>query len=408
MSERPLTIMIGADTYPPDINGAAQFGQRLAHAMRDRGHSVHVVAANPNERKTLTRTVDGIVEHRLFSHKALTHPYIRICAPWDIWYRVGKILDEVQPDVVHVQCHYIIGRVLILQARRRGIRVVATNHFMPENLDPFLPFPDSVNRGIAQASWKDMRYILGQAQVVTTPTPIGAKAMKESGGFKKPVMPVSNGIDFAHYEPKTEAEKRASADQRRIFFAGRLAVEKNIDVLIEALSLLPASCADVVLEVAGTGEILDALQKKVQDCGVSERVKFLGFVSDEELRAGYLRASVFCQPGTAELQSLVSLEAMSASCPVVLANALALPHLVDEGHNGFLFEPGNATDLAAKLAYILDLPEQEREAMGERSHEMVKAHAAEKTWRTFESLYESNELYYDFVTSQAGGNPRVN
>ena len=45
MPEKPLRILIGADTYPPDINGAAQFGHRLAMGMRDRGHEVHVVAA---------------------------------------------------------------------------------------------------------------------------------------------------------------------------------------------------------------------------------------------------------------------------------------------------------------------------------------------------------------------------
>lgn len=179
-----------------------------------------------------------------------------------------------------------------------------------------------------------------------------------------------------------------------------LAVEKNIDVLIEALSLLPAELGNTVLEVAGSGEILETLQEKASICGVEDRVRFLGYVSDEELRAGYLRADVFCQPGTAELQSLVTLEAMSASKPVVLANALALPHLVDEGVNGYLFEPGNAQDLADKLAAVLRLSEGERRDMGRVSHSMVAQHAAEKTWETFESLYLSNRVYYDFVAGR--------
>ena len=176
MTSGPLTIMIGADTYPPDINGAAQFGHRLAVAMKERGHAVHVVAANPDGAKSETHEVEGgIVEHRLISHHAPTHPYIRICTPWGIWREVGRILDEVKPDVVHVQCHYIVGRVLVLQAKRRRIRLIATNHFMPENLDPFLPFPKWFNDAFAKFSWGDMRRILERAQVVTTPTPIAAK-----------------------------------------------------------------------------------------------------------------------------------------------------------------------------------------------------------------------------------------
>ncbi|MFW0121596.1 glycosyltransferase [Rothia sp. CCM 9419] len=400
MTQQSLTIMIGADTYPPDVNGAAQFGYRLATAMHHRGHQVHVVAANPKERKNYTRTVNGVVEHRLISHKALTHPTIRICTPWGIWKRVGEILDDVKPDVVHVQCHYIVGRVLLLQARKRGIRVVATNHFMPENLDPFLPFPRWFNDAFAQLSWKDMRFVLERAQVVTTPTPIAARAMKEAGNFKKPVIPISNGINSDDYQLREGEHFDPHPQELRIFFAGRLAVEKNIDVLIEALSLLPQELNHTVLELAGEGEKHEELQEKAQECGVADRVRFLGYVSDEQLREGYLRADVFCQPGTAELQSLVTLEAMSASRPVVLANALALPHLVQEGENGYLFEPNNAADLAQKLAQVLLAPEEERRRMGQCSRQMVEIHSAQKTWETFESLYLSNQIYYDFVVSQ--------
>lgn len=400
MTGKPLKIIIGADTYPPDVNGAAQFGQRLAAAMQARGHEVHVVAPNPDAARTELRQHGAVKEHRLRSRRAVTHPYMRICLPWEIWRAVGKILDEVKPDVVHVQCHYLVGRVLVLQARKRGIRIVATNHFMPENMDPFLPFPGWFNRAFARFSWGDMRRVLQRAQVITTPTPIAAQAMKESGHFKKPVIPVSNGIQSSDYELHDREELGQDSAELRIFFAGRLAVEKNIDVLIEAFSKLPQRLGQVVLEIAGSGEILAELQAKAEQCGVADRVRFLGYVSDAQLRQGYLRAHVFCQPGTAELQSLVTLEAMSASKPVVLANALALPHLVKEGENGFLFTPGDSDDLAQKLTAVLELDEQERLAMGARSYQLVAAHSAQKTWETFEALYTSGQLYYDYAVNQ--------
>ena len=91
---------------------------------------------------------------------------------------------------------------------------------------------------------------------------------------------------------------------------------------------------------------------------------------------------------------------MSASKPVVLANALALPHLVEQGKNGYLFRPGDSADLAACLASVLNLPESERKAMGERSHQMVARHAAEKTWEIFESLYLSDDLYREFLNGR--------
>ena len=398
--EQAKTILIGAETYPPDINGAAQFGHRLATSMLKRGHSVHVVAASPSRPSYRTEVESGIVEHRLRSHLPPTHETNRICIPWEIWSEVGTILDEVRPDVVHVQCHYIIGRALIFQAKRRGIRVIATNHFMPANLDPFLPFPSPVKRVIEKVTWKDMRFCFSKTAVVTTPTQIGADAMRDLGHFGRPVMPVSNGIEISDYELAEGADAGKVPGELRIAFVGRLAEEKNVDVLIEALSLLPDTLEHVVLDIAGGGELREALEQKAHDCGVSDRVIFRGFVPDEHLPEVYQMADVFCQPGTAELQSLVSLEAMSASTPVVLANALALPHLVEDGVNGYLFEPNNAQDLAKKLEAVLSLPAAEREQMGRESRRIVGFHSAENTWRTFEELYVSDAPYQRYLDSR--------
>ena len=399
--EQAKTILIGAETYPPDINGAAQFGHRLATSMLKRGHSVHVVAASPIPGPSYRTEVEGgIVEHRLRSHLPPTHETNRICLPWEIWSEVGAILDEVRPDVVHVQCHYIIGRALIFQAKRRGIRVISTNHFMPANLDPFLPFPSAVKRVIEKITWRDMRFCFSQTAVVTTPTQIGADAMRDLGHFNRPVMPVSNGIEISDYELAEGADAGKVLGELRIAFVGRLAEEKNVDVLIEALSLLPDTLEHVVLDIAGGGELREALEQKAHDCGVFDRVIFRGFVPDERLPEVYQMADVFCQPGTAELQSLVSLEAMSASTPVVLANALALPHLVEDGVNGYLFEPNNAQDLAKKLEAVLSLPAAEREQMGRESHRIVGFHSAENTWCTFEELYVRDAPYQRYLDSR--------
>ena len=340
------------------------------------------------------------MEHRLRSHLPPTHETNRICLPWEIWSEVGAILDEVRPDVVHVQCHYIIGRALIFQAKRRGIRVISTNHFMPANLDPFLPFPSAVKRVIEKITWKDMRFCFSKTAVVTTPTQIGADAMRDLGHFDRPVMPVSNGIEISDYELAEGADAGKVPGELRIAFVGRLAEEKNVDVLIEALSLLPDTLEHVVLDIAGGGELREALEQKAHDCGVSDRVIFRGFVPEEHLPEVYQMADVFCQPGTAELQSLVSLEAMSASTPVVLANALALPHLVEDGVNGYLFEPNNAQDLAKKLEAVLSLPAAEREQMGRESRRIVGFHSAENTWRTFEELYVSDAPYQRYLDSR--------
>lgn len=386
-TERPMTVLIAADTYPPDVNGAAVFCYRLARALHQRGHDVHVVAARNDAGPDSVEQTEEATVHRLQSVHAPTHEYYRLVFPWHARRSIGRLLDEIRPDVVHVQCHYMIGEAAIKQAERRRIRTIATNHFMPENLEPFLPFPQWFRDIVSKNSWRDMGRLMGKAAAVTTPTGLAAQTMSEHAGLDH-VLPISNGIDSRVYE-QAPGETVDTADHSVILFVGRLAVEKNIDVLIRALAQMDPQL-DAHLEIVGDGEQRTLLRDLVTELGLSERVTFHGHVSDEQLHRLYLRADLFCQPGTAELQSLVSLEAMSASKPVVLADALALPHLVSEGENGYLFTPGDAQDLAGKLTAVLTATPQERARMGEASHARAVKHSQDKTVSLFEQLYRGS------------------
>ena len=391
---KPLKILIAADTYPPDVNGAAVFGFRLATAMTKRGHSVDIIAGRSDKGPTFVEQRPEAQVHRLRSHSVPTHETWRICLPWEIKRDIKRIFDEVQPDVVHIQCHYMIGQATIAEAVRRGIRTIATNHFMPENLEPFLPFPQWFLNIVAKNSWRDMGKIMGKAAVVTTPTPLAAKAMRDHAFLHK-VLPLSNGIDAAAYE-LAPGESIDKPDHPTVLFAGRLAVEKNVDTLVEALAMTDPAL-NVQLEIVGDGDERKNLEGRVAAMGLGRRVSFLGHVDDDELRRAYLRATVFCQPGTAELQSLVSLEAMSASKPVVLANAMALPHLVEDGVNGYLFAPRDPADLAAKLNAVLGQSPERIEAMGEASHAKAVRHGIDETMDTFERLYRGGSAD-DYLT----------
>jgi glycosyltransferase involved in cell wall biosynthesis len=115
-------------------------------------------------------------------------------------------------------------------------------------------------------------------------------------------------------------------------------------------------------------------------------VRFRGFVSDAELVDAYRAAAVFCMPGVAELQSLATMEAMAAGRPVVAADAVALPHLVTPGHNGWLFPPGDVAALADRLASVFDQPGA-LARMGAASRELITRHDVRSSLDRFETLY---------------------
>jgi glycosyltransferase involved in cell wall biosynthesis len=391
-SSRPQRVLIGADTFPPDVNGAANFAHRLAEGLAGRGHEVHVVCP-ATEAATGTgtgsdsqaTTAGGVTVHRFVSHRTRFHPTFRVCLPWQVARPVGELLDGLAPDVVHIQSHFAVCRSLASAARERGIPVVATNHFMPENLLGYTPLPTTLRHTVCRLAWRDLVRVFSRAQAVTAPTPRAIQLLHDNG-LDSPALPVSCGLDLDRFsQPAGEADDAARDGNTRVLFVGRLDEEKNADQLLRALALLSGR-PDVRGEIVGDGSCRRSLERLAAELGVADRVTFHGLASDQEVLDAYARCDVFCMPGTAELQSLVTMEAMAAGKPVVAADAMALPHLVRPGHNGFLFPPGDVEALAGYLVTLLEDREL-RLRMGRAGREIVAGHDLGRTLTTFEDLY---------------------
>jgi glycosyltransferase involved in cell wall biosynthesis len=386
--ERPLRILIGADTFAPDVNGAARFAERLAAGLVERGHEVHVMApAASRKHGTWTEIHEGqeVTAHRLYSWRWYPHDWLRFALPWRIKQNSARVIDQVQPDVVHFQSHIVVGRGLSIEAEKRGIRIVGTNHFMPENMLEFTLLPKWLQEWAVGLAWKAAGRSFGRAQAVTTPTRKAAQFLEKHTGLRG-VHAISCGIDAHKYTPSWEPRT-----ENRILFVGRVTGEKQIDVLLRAAALLPAEL-DAKVEIVGGGDQLKNLQQLAAELGLADRVTFTGYVTDEELREAYTRASVLAMPSIAELQSIVTMEAMASALPVVAANAMALPHLVHDGENGYLFQPGDAEDLAAKLRRVLEAPDEEYRALKEGSIRLIAPHDIQTTLNTFESLYRGRPV----------------
>jgi glycosyltransferase involved in cell wall biosynthesis len=382
-------VLIGADTFLPHVNGAARFAERLAAGLVARGHDVHVMAPSAGHRNTgvFTEVIEGesMTMHRLPSWRFLPHDWLTFVLPWRSKHYARRVLDEVKPDVVHIQSHIIIGRGLAREARKRGIPVVATNHVMAENILDFTTLPDSLDRIFVKLAWADAQRTFALTRAVTTPTRRAADFLESTIDITG-VIPVSCGIDRSNYTPDFEPR-----DANRILFVGRLTTEKGIDVVLRALAQLDPAL-NATFDIVGGGDQRRNLEQLAEQLGVADRVTFHGHASEEELRALYTRASVFAIASIAELQSIATMEAMASGLPIVAANAVALPHLVHDGGNGYLFEPGNVEELAARLTDVLTAAPEERRRMQQASLDGVKVHDIGRTLDTFEALYRGRPL----------------
>ncbi|WP_236050609.1 glycosyltransferase [Nonomuraea cypriaca] len=381
--ERPRRILISSDTYPPDVNGAAYFTHRLATGLAARGNEVHVVCQS-EAGPASTDMVDGVVVHRLRSAPLLVHPTMRVTVPT----RLDRLVAAVGPDVLHTQGHFVVGRAAIGAARRAGVPIVATNHFMPDNLFQFGHIPERLRTKAGKLAWRDFSRIFRRADHITTPTPLAARLLADQG-FGRDVEAVSCGIDLTrfhpHAEPKAWARKMFDLpDRPTALFVGRLDEEKRLDELVRALPLV-LNETDAQVAFVGKGNQRAELERLARRIGVAERVFFLGFVPDESMPQAYAAADVFAMPGVAELQSIATLEAMATGLPVVAADAMALPHLVNG--NGYLFQPGDVIGLARHLTAVLT-DDDLRAGLGRTSRELALTHDDQSSLARFERIYD--------------------
>ena len=395
VAKKPISVLIAADTFAPDVNGAARFAERLAAGMVSRGHEVNIMApAASRKHGSWTEIHEGqpMTVHRLHSWRWYPHDWLRFALPWLVRRNSRRILDTVKPDVVHFQSHINVGRGVSIEAEKRGIRIIGTNHFMPENMLEFTLIPAGFQDRVVKAAWRAARRTFGRAEAVTTPTLRAAQFLEKYTGLTG-VHAISCGIDATNYLPSFEPRS-----ENRILFVGRVTGEKQIDVLLQAIVLL-APELNVQVEIVGGGDQKRNLEHLTDTLGIRDRVTFTGYVTDEELRAAYSRATVFAMPSVAELQSIVTMEAMASGLPIVAADAMALPHLVHDKRNGYLFEPGNAQDLADKLTTVLTASPDELVALKRESLTLILAHDINRTLNTFECLYRG-EPVLDPITDE--------
>ncbi len=379
-----LKVVMACDTFAPDINGAARFAERLAAGLSRHGHEVHIIAASTDSTHgSRIETHDGsrMMVHRMKSHRVPQHKTLRWTQPIGLTWQIRKILREVKPDALHIQSHLLMGRFAIQAAKGSGLRMIATNHVMPENLIKYSLLPKFTHKAAMRITWADAGRILRKMDALTTPTRRAAELLENAAGVSG-VLAISCGIDASRFANETPTSNK----NPRFLFLGRLDDEKRIHVLLQAVAKLTEH-PNVIVELVGDGGERENLARLADELGIADRVIFTGHITDQELPKAYERCTAFVMPSIAELQSIATMEAMASGRPVIAADAMALPHLVHDGDNGYLFPPDDADALAERLRRILNADQQELNRMSENSLHLIQSHDIERTIRIFENLY---------------------
>jgi len=179
------------------------------------------------------------------------------------------------------------------------------------------------------------------------------------------------GIDGTRFDPGGRAE-RDPGPGLHVLTVGRLDPVKGQPVLLEAARLLRDRGVDVHVSIVGDGPARGDLERITALLGIADHVTFVGAVGQDEIRAWYDKADLFCLPSFQEGIPVVLMEAMACELPVVSSWVMGIPELVEHGVSGALVQPGRADLLADAIADLAADPERRR-AMGRAAREKVLA-----------------------------------
>lgn len=257
---------------------------------------------------------------------------------------------------------YAPFRTMLRQAARCATAVIATDRSLLPEVSRFLKTPSERIKLIPNAVDPDQLL-----KIATTAD------IEQARGQYKP--------DPAHY----------------LFLSvGRLEANKGFEVMLEALAKRPETLPlNWRWVVVGTGGEFNSLTSQVARLNLNSHVTLAGRLSDPQLHALYSIADCFVHPTLYEGSSLVTLEAMAHSLPIIASRTGGLPDKVFENgpdHNGWLTAPGDASDLAAKLELLLALSLAERRELGANSRKLV---VERFSWH--KAALQTVELYRDLL-----------
>jgi glycosyltransferase involved in cell wall biosynthesis len=214
-------------------------------------------------------------------------------------------------------------------------------------------------------------------------------------GIDRPrISHIPNGIKIA--EP---IQRSRPGPTRRMIWTGRIAAQKGIDILLNALANVAASGNGFSLEIIGDGPDKAAIVRQCQLLGLGQMVRFTGAIAKESIRAKLADSDVFVLPSYYEGMSNAALEAMEAGLPVLLTRCGGIDTYIDD-ETGWICEPNDVEELTAALLRMLAMPGDKIVAMGRQARRIVEGHfqierIGKQNAELFEQLIDSPRHGFD-------------
>lgn len=337
-----MRIGIFTDTYTPFINGVTTSVLMLKKGLEKKGHTVYVVTVNDDslhykfeEGGKVVRVPGipvGIYDYRLSGIYPIKA--INIVKKWNL-------------DVIHCQTEFSIGTFARIIAKQLNIPLVHTYHTMYEDYIHYITkgYFNKSSKKIVE--YLTLFYCDKTATELVVPTKKAYELFKKKYKVDRNVYIVPTGIEVEKFYLENNKKLDINAKRKElgiakddfvILFVGRVASEKNVELLLTSMRFIVNNCPKAKLLIVGDGPELDKYKNFVKKQQLENNIIFTGKVKWEIIQHYYLISDVFVTASTTETQGLTVIEAMAASLPVVCINDESFSQSVIDNLNGLIFK----------------------------------------------------------------------
>jgi hypothetical protein len=352
-----MHILMISDVYFPRINGVSTSIQTFREGLAEENVKVTLVAPDYSVPGQETSGIDDGDLLRLPARSIPFDPEDRLMHGAHLR-RLPRTLQDQHFDLIHVQTPFAAHYTGLKLARQRRIPCVATYHtHFEEYFHHYLPImPRPVARSMTRRLARSQCNALDAVIVPST----AMKNALHDYGVTRPMHVLPTGIPLAQFSASGENDFRERhqlpLDRPLALFVGRVAHEKNLHFLLQAMQHALTLRPELALVIAGEGPAVSSLKKAVSQLGIAKDVFFLGYLDrKQELPLCYAAADLFVFSSLTETQGLVLLEAMAAGLPVLGIPAMGAADIISP-QRGAVCAPKDAEGFGRLMAELLADP----------------------------------------------------
>ncbi len=284
----------------------------------------------------------------------------------------SSLAKKMDIRLVHCKAMTTMGLSAAWFTRRAGLPSIASLETMiPDGVHYILPIRQAQGIGKA-AAWAYLRFLYSNFNLVTAPSRHIQKLLAEHR-VESELLP--SPVDTERFRPMRGADevkrKLGLRGKKVVLSVGRLVREKNYSFLLRVAKKMEGQ--NTVFLLVGKGPYLEDLRREVACSGLSDVVRFAGFVQDEDIVSHYNAADAFFFPSHFETQGLTLLEAFACGKPACVPEGTPMSENIREGRNGYTFSEDDG-ECAEKLARCL----QSKRSMAGAARESALEYSIQK------------------------------